>query len=824
MLSTAWYGDFDFEGRLEFRDGGEQYLTAIELRYAAQSESYQLVLDARRQKVYLVENHFGDSRVFTSTDAPGLDAGKAVNFHVTAAADYLSANLWPDGGDEKRAVHLSFAGLKIPEGRLGLGVRNGRIIYSALRAQGQTQSSFTTYAFHCNYSLPERVSKEPLWQYLDAVGSAAAARRPRRFSSRADFERYRTEAVLGLRRSLGLDPWPPRTPLNPRVVGTVDRSEYRIEKVIFESQPGFLVDALLYVPKRAKFPAPAVLSPIGHYADQDFFIWSEQARCIGLARKGYVVLTYDPISQGERTWIGRGVHDTVRRKIILSGMEASGLMFWDSIRAIDYLVSRPEVDAGRIGVTGVSGGGFNSLYTAVLDDRVKAVAPDGYATTLEALIKRASAGCCAYLPNMSAYADIDEAYSLIAPRKLLILGGYMDTLSDRLLQIYERTRDVYDLYGARDSLTYYLDQDAGHTYSKPMRLQMYRWFNQWLQGTNDPAQAREPRDSEDFLIGKDSKLLQVFGEGERGKDVIDLEREYLARNRIRYEVPSDARKVREFQRRMRSQLVSLMGDMAPARPPAVISDDRAAGEGSVRHVVLLTERELAVPVDLHYPVRGNDRKVVVLYFTMEERYPGATEAREEAVLRLVREGYTVAVPQVRGSGTTRVQDMNSVALYSMALGKHLFSTRIYDLQRVLDYLREQPEFRQMGIKVWGEGMREGLMVLYLAAIDERVTDVVSSHGLVSYQNVVDEDGLPDFDYYVPGVLKYADVAEFIGTIAPRRVVVREPVDINGKSVAVKEAKTAYQWAEAVYRVAAREGEFQIVSKENVSRVNVRRFQ
>jgi len=395
----------------------------------------------------------------------------------------------------------------------------------------------------------------------------------------------------------------------------------------------------------------------------------------------------------------------------------------------------------------------------------------------------------------------------------------MDTLSDRLVQIYEQARDVYDLYDARDSLTYYLDEDAGHTYSKPMRLQMYLWFNRWLQGVDDPAQAREPRDSEDFLISKDSGLLKVFGDGERGKDVIDLERDYLARNKIKREVLRNSSEVKKFQKEMRARLVSLMGDMAQKRSPVVVSDDRAVGEGSMRRVVLLTERELPVPVDIYYHAPGKDRKTLLLYFTMEERYPSALESRAEAVRRLVQDGYTVAVPQVRGSGATRVKDMNSVALYSMALGKHLFSARIYDLQRVLDYLSAQREFGRMAIKAWGEGMREGVMVLYLAAVDERVMEVVSSHGLVSYQNIVDTDGLPDFDYYVPGILKYTDVPEIIGTIAPRRVVVSEPVDINGKPVQVKAAKTAYRWAESVYKVEGRESEFEIVGNEAVTRVS-----
>jgi len=389
----------------------------------------------------------------------------------------------------------------------------------------------------------------------------------------------------------------------------------------------------------------------------------------------------------------------------------------------------------------------------------------------------------------------------------------MDTLSDRLVQIYERARDVYDLYGARGNLTYYMDSDAGHTYSKPMRLQMYRWFNRWLQGVDDPAQAREPRDSEDFVISKESGLLKVFDYGERGKDVIDLERDYLRRNGFKRDLLSDTKKVKDFQRRMRAQLVLLMGDMALKRFPVVVSDRRLAGEDNMRRVVVWTERELPVPIDIYHPGPGKDRKILLVYFTMEERYEGATESRTDAVRRLVNDGYTVVVPEVRGSGATRVKDMNSVALYSMALGKHLFSSRIYDLQRVLDYLRSQPEYARMGLKVWGEGMREGLMALYLAAVDERVADVVSSHGLVSYQNIVDANGLPDFDYYVPGILKYADVAEFIGTIAPRRVVVNEPVDINGKPVGVQEARAAYQWAEAVYRVEGRESEFEIVVKE-----------
>ncbi len=803
LLSRQWYGDFEFSGHIQRAPG----TTAVLVRYAGPSESYAVILDWRKSRASVQENHFGRSREVVTAPMGALGKEPVVSFHISAKGTDLAITLRPPGRSDSVGLTLALGNLEVPEGRLGLGVRDSELAYSHLDARGQTASAFATYAFHCNSRLSGKVAGEPLWQYLDAVGSSLASRYPRNFRSIEEFEKHRTQALMGVRRSLGLDPWPERTPLNARVTGVVDRPDYKIEKVIFESQPGFLVSALLYLPKKATFPAPGILSTIGHYGDDDFFIWSEQGRCIGLAKKGYVVLTYDPISQGERAWLGAGNHDTLRRKTILASMEVSGLMFWDSIRAIDYLSSRPEVDPSRIGVTGLSGGGFNAIFTAALDPRVRCVAPGGYSTTIEALIKRANAGCCAYLPNLNLYAEMEDIYSFIAPRKLLILGGYMDILSDRILPIFEAARRVYRLYGAEDNIQYFLDRDAGHTYSKPLRLAMYRQFNSWLKDIGEPAEAQEPRDPEDALISKESGLLKVFPPGERGKDVIDLIREYLAKNQAKFEAPSDSRSVADFQEKMRQRLVELMGDIPKVPAPVVESDDRAHGAGSVRRVVLKTERDLPVAVTIHHPANRAAGQALMIYFSMAERYP--------AVDRFQQAGFTVAVPEVRGAGATRVQDMTSVMLYTMALGKHLFSTRIFDLQKVIDYLLSQPEYRSSRLTVWGEGTREGPMALYLAAIDSRVHVVVNSHGLVSYQDVIDKDGLPDFDYYVPGLLKYADTPQIAAAIAPRRVLLSAPVDIHNRVLEIEEAKKVYAWTENVYRILERPAGFQLLSQSDL---------
>lgn len=802
LLSQEWYGDFSFSGAVNPRPQA-----AVVFRHAGRSEGYALVLDARSSRVLLREDHLAESRNVLDAHLRGLAPGSPVKFRLEARNDSVTIALQTEGGGETR---LTFADLKVPEGRIGFGVQQGEVSFAGAAFSGTTASQFKTYALHCNYKLAEKVSKEPVWQYLDAVGSSLLTRYQRQYRTVTEFEARRKDAVVSLRRSVGLDPWPERNPLNARITGTVERNDFRIEKIVFESQPGFLVNALLYVPKKSPLPAPAVLSTIGHWGENGFFLWMEQARCIGLARKGYVVLTYDPIGQGERKWLGNGNHDTLRRKIVLSGMEVSGLMFWDSIRALDYLVSRPEVDASRIGVTGVSGGGFNTMYTSVLDERVKAAVPNGFATSLEALIKRGSAGCCAYVPNLARYAEFEDIYSFIAPKKMLLLGGQMDVLSDRILPVFEAARSAYQLYGQERGVSYFIDRDAGHAYTKPMRLAMYRWFNKWLKGVDDPAAAFEPDDPENGLISRESGSLTVLPSGERGKDVIDLQREYLKRNQVKYEPPANTEQAGVFQNTVRKHLLELMGDLEPAKPPVVASDDRQTGPASVRRMILKTERDLPVGVSVHHPIDAGKSEGLILYFSMEERYPTSDVKIPEMVSRLTGRGFTVAVPEVRGTGATRAADANSVALFSMALGKHLFSTRIYDLARVADYLLAQPQYRSLRLILWGEGMREGAMALYLAAIDPRFQTVVSSHGLVSYQDIVDKDGLPDFDYYVPGILRYADLPHMAGAVAPRQVIVSAPVDINGKVVPPETTEESYRIAAAVYRAMGRPEQFSVV--------------
>jgi dienelactone hydrolase len=211
--------------------------------------------------------------------------------------------------------------------------------------------------------------------------------------SEADLQALRTRLRAKVLDLIGGLP-ETKTPLNPRVTGTIPMDGYRIEKVVFESLPGLHVTALLYVPDGpAGVKRPAVLVACGHAPDGKSFR-NYQEISGQLAKRGYVVLSWDPIGQGERSqfWdaaAGRsrynlvcGEHAVLGNLACLAGSSLVRYMVWDGIRAVDYLLTRPEVDPARLAVTGTSGGGFQSLYLGALDERIGVVAPSCFVTSL----------------------------------------------------------------------------------------------------------------------------------------------------------------------------------------------------------------------------------------------------------------------------------------------------------------------------------------------------------------------------------------------------------------------------------------------------------
>ena len=304
-------------------------------------------------------------------------------------------------------------------------------------AQSNDQLNFLT-------GLPDgRKLNEMLPNYVNGKAFALLDQRSgavAKLSTAAELEARRRYVRQKLMESVG--EFPARTPLNARVVGTLDRGDHRVEKVIFESQPKFYVTANLYLPKSGQAPYPAILFPLGHEEGaKAHSAW--QSVLVSLARKGFVCLAWDPIGQGERIQLwdddfknSKVIRSTTEHTIlgiqsILLGDTLARYTIWDGIRALDYLLSRPEVDAKRIGVTGNSGGGTHTAYLAALDDRIHVAAPSCYITSWRRLIETIGpqdAEQC--LPGwLAAGLDHGDFILSFAPKPYLMLSAIRDFFS-----------------------------------------------------------------------------------------------------------------------------------------------------------------------------------------------------------------------------------------------------------------------------------------------------------------------------------------------------------------------------------------------------------
>ncbi|MBM3242043.1 hypothetical protein FJZ31_37705 [Candidatus Poribacteria bacterium] len=691
---------------------------------------------------------------------------------------------------------------------------------------------------------PEIKGSSMLSDYIRKQSSTLHTRYKRDFESKEEFERYRQETVKKLRQSLGLEPWPEKNSLNPRAVGKMEKDDIVIEKVIFEARPGYLINAVVFIPKNAEFPVPAIVNPYGHWPDK--YQEEVQLRCIQLARRGYIALTYDPIGQAERAWLGG--HEDVRRQAILSGHSLSGMMFWDTMRCIDYLYTRPDVDKNGVGCIGLSGGGFNTLYTSVLDERIKVSVPTVYATNFEMLIQRGSAGCCAYLPNHATYGEIDDMYALIAPRLLLILaGGEEDKwLSGGAMQNYKVAKGSYQLYGL-DRLDVFIDESVGHTLSKPMREKMYFWFNKGLKGDDNPEHAKE--DSIPELFDRQKGELDVFGDYQsRGKSLVDINKELVMELQKDWPRPEKQAEIEIYRDSPRRKLHELLGDISKFDVIGEVIEIENYDNYSVEKIQLTTEAGITLPAQLFRPAQDN-LSGIILYIRTDETI-SSLQPLAQTIRQFLASNYAVFFVRVRGTWETNykiepeteflgktmssnpslrsrvnfVKDRflyRDTELYSLALGKNLFGMRVYDLIQSVEYIKSRDEIKNLPIICVGEGLREGLLATYVTALDLRISSLITNGSLISYQYFLDNALYPSHEFFVPQILRYADTPEILAAIAPRKVYLINAsgiiTDRNGNSWqeghALPQAivNQTFEWTRHIYRLAGMPDAFTILS-------------
>jgi cephalosporin-C deacetylase-like acetyl esterase len=572
--------------------------------------------------------------------------------------------------------------------------------------------------------------------------------------------------------------FPERTPLNPRVTGRIDRDNFSVEKVLYESRPEHHVTAALYLPK-GPGPFPGVLVPCGHSANGKA-IEAYQRACILLVKNGMAVLCYDPIGQGERIQLlneqGKPAipgstteHTMVGVGALLVGSSCATYHIWDGIRSLDYLASRPEVDPNRLGCTGNSGGGTLTSYLMALDDRVQAAAPSCFITSLERLY--ATIGPQDAEQHITGQIEFGLEHAdylmLRAPKPTLICVGTKDYFDiEGAWTSYREAKQIYGLMGFGERVEIFEFNDP-HGFSVPRRQAAMRWMRRWLLKQDDaPVETAFPIFTDQELqVTRTGQVLDDL----KGLSAFDLTRmhaETLGQERKKHPLKGDA-----LQAAVRG-LIHLPAKIPTAKlkikEPA--ADQTVAREGYlIRKQIYETESGVELPAllwELKNAPPQASRKVILYLHEQGKATAAIVGGDLERLLKT--SGSDVLAVDLRGLGELSpgvTKNFSEVfgadareAFLSLNLNRPLLGQRVLDVLALVDAV-SLPASGKKDVEIVAIGMC-GPIARHAALFDRRITKVVTHDSLESWTSVATTPlSKNQLSNVVPGVLKVYDLPD-----------------------------------------------------------------
>jgi cephalosporin-C deacetylase-like acetyl esterase len=557
---------------------------------------------------------------------------------------------------------------------------------------------------------------------------------------------------------------PQQTPLNPRIIATIDRQNFKIEKIIFESQPNFFVTANLYLPKNGTAPYPAILFPLGHEPGAKAHeAW--QYVLGSLATKGFVALAWDPAGQGERVQFfdpdtrasrlarATSEHSMLGVQTLVTGESFARYTIHDGLRALDYLASRPEVNPARIGITGNSGGGTHTAYLAAIDPRLKVAAPSCYITSWSRLLAQLGPQDAEQNlpPFLNLGFDFPDFLYAFAPKPYLVLSAIRDFFPiGGARATFSEAQKVYDSLGQAEKIKM-VEADDGHGYTLPRRLAAYAWFSQWLKGT--PDDGVEPQ----FPLATEAEL-QCTSTGQvatslGGESVFTLNqkraRQLTAANPV--DVIAHARRLSAYQ------------------PPQSTPNRTPYGTlqyptHRVEKFVYQSEPGVQIPAILAIPNGNSAKRKAVLYVDGAGKSAVAAKlpahiAAGEIVMAIDLRGLGELTPAARANDPY-LGDSSTITL-ALLLGRTIAGMRAEDIANAVSLLAQHPGVDPAQIRLIATG-RASVPALYAAAFDSRIQST-ELHGLLkSYQSIL-ETRLHRlvFEHVVPGAIRYYDLPDLV---------------------------------------------------------------
>ena len=586
--------------------------------------------------------------------------------------------------------------------------------------------------------------------------------------------------------------------LEPRILGGFQGEGYRVEKLIFQTRPGIWMTANAYVPD---LPGrlPAVLHVHGHWkgAKQDPVV---QSRCIGCAKLGFFVLCVDAFGAGERAIqknLGEYHGEMTAATLLPVGLPLPGLQVYENKRAVDYLISRPEVDPDRIGITGASRGGNQSMYAGALDERLKCVVPTCSVGTYQSYL---GAACCLceLIPGGLKLTEEGDLLGLAANRGVMVTSATKDAFQfsvGEAQKSFARLESIAKLYpSARVKHTIV---ESPHDYNRTMREAMYGWMTLHLKQQGDGSPIPDPE-----IQPEDPEKLRCFPGSSRPDDFVTIpqfagkEGQRLAALR---KAPSNRQDWEKTIGLRKKTLEQRLGGFPKSNALDLkIHDDvekklQTINFSSEPGLELHIQRDLAAgssPIALLLDV---DRGIEKLW-------------SDDLTQQLRAQGYRIAAAELRATGRfaqpgdqiAHAPDHNT-SEWGIWIGRPLLGQWVHDVRRTLDAMNEADRTLPPQILLVGRGSA-GVIALCTTALDSRISNVRAIDTLATY--VTDKPYRSvRLGVMVPGILRdVGDVADITAMIAPRPVTIEGGLMGSGERLERNELSRLYGPAQSVYQL------------------------
>ncbi len=536
--------------------------------------------------------------------------------------------------------------------------------------------------------------------------------------------------------------WPKRwinSPLVYEEVGHVEQHKgYRVRRLRLEIVPGMQTVAILYEPDQPAAKAPAILNLNGHNPNGKAAAF-KQTRCINYALQDMFALNLEWFNCFE---LGHPENDHwMGAHLDLVGRSAVGLFYLAMRKGLDYLWQHPGVDRSRIGVTGLSGGAWQTIVLSALDDRVAACVPVcGFSAMYPAIYDQHGIGDLEYNPpDMRLYADYTHLVAMRAPRPTLLIYGAKDEFFSRSAQLkpylYDAVRPFFDLYGRGESLAWYEDVDPGtHNYGLHNRRESYRFFGRHFRLAPEPSEVdvrAELQSYAELKVGLPKDNLTILG---------------LARKcarAITHEPPPEGPADRaRWQSRQRAQLAEVIRYQPTAMKQAVVvASDRRQGLESRRYSFECDNGLPASGTWLRGPDRHESKTIRVLLDDDGQRAAGQSvlaylQSNEDVLaLDLLFTGYAAPDPPERVAQVWSRRSLYAELLSSAgqrALG--LESAQLVAIGKWLGQAMKKPT-----IHITARGMRSQVISLVAGALEPRLfSSFEVDQGLPTLRCLLDE--------------------------------------------------------------------------------------